>query len=55
MIVNTVQSVGIVFLMILVVMTTIITVYFSYILGIGILVIGLLFVVYQLIATAKSS
>lgn len=47
MLTNLLQSIGIVFSLILLVALVLVTFYFSYILAIGILLIGLIYIVYQ--------
>jgi len=47
------QTVGVVFTSVLLVVTVVVTMYFSYLLGVGILLVGLLFVVYHLLSMLK--
>jgi hypothetical protein len=51
---NYFQSIGIVFSLIVLVILTIATMYLSYILAIGILIVGLVYVVKQLLDLTKS-
>jgi hypothetical protein len=51
---NYFQSIGIVFSLIVLIILTIATMYLSYILAIGILIVGLVYVVKQLLDLTKS-
>lgn len=53
MITNFFQSIGIVIVMVLLVVVTIMTLYVSYILGIGLVITALIFIVYQSLKTIK--
>lgn len=48
------QSLGITLSLIILVVVTFATLYLSYILGIGILIAGLVFIIYQLLKTLKT-
>lgn len=54
MITNLFQSVGIVFTILILAAIAIISMYLSYILGIGIVILTLLFIVYHIVSTVKS-
>jgi hypothetical protein len=53
MIINIFQSIGVVFTMVLVAIIALLFIYFSYILGIGFIIITLIFVIYHIITAMK--
>lgn len=55
MITNLFQSVGIVFTLLIIVAVTVISMYLSYILGIGVVVLALVFIIYHVLSTIRSS
>ena len=54
MITNLFQSVGILFTILIIAAIAIVSMYLSYILGIGIVILTLLFIIYNILSTVKS-
>lgn len=55
MITNLFQAIGIVFTILIVAAITLVSMYISYILGIGIVILTLIFVTYHIVATIRGS
>lgn len=54
MITNLFQSIGVVFTILIIVAITIVSMYLSYILGIGIVILTLIFITYHILSILKS-